>query len=73
MSWYIGTLEDCEDYNEKIKSERNYTGNFTSDWDTPVKHPRRDEYAISAHATQPDSSSGLVFVEQLPEDWHEEP
>ncbi len=70
MSWYIGTLEDCDNYNQLITSQSSYTGRFTTDWDTPIKHPTLELYAIVAHSTDPGAGSGLVFAQELSEDWN---
>lgn len=71
MSWYIGTLEECEAYNRKVCEVKNYTGSHTSNWDTPTAHPELTAYAIEANPSiEPDEESGLKFVDALEEHWH---
>ena len=70
MSWYIGTLEQCEAYNRKVCEVKNYTGSHTSNWDTPHRHPEDDYYCIEACASvEPDEESSLQLVEELGKDW----
>ena len=71
MSWYIGTLEQCEAYNRKVCEVKNYTGSHTSNWDTPNRHPEEELYCIEAYSSvEPDEESGLKLAEELTEDWN---
>ena len=69
MSWYIGTLEECNAYNEKVNEAKAYKGSITSNWANPRQHPDGSEWAIIAHSIEPDEESGLTLVEELTEDW----
>ena len=69
MAYYIGTLEDCEAYDQKISIEERYTGNVTSRWAEVRQHPDGSKWAIIAHTIEPDEESGLIFTESLSEDW----
>ena len=69
MSWYIGTLEECNAYNEKVNEAKAYKGSITSNWANPRQHPDGSKGAIIAHATEPDEESGLTLVDELTEDW----
>jgi len=70
MSWYIGTLEEVEAYNQKVNEAKAYKGSITSNWANPRQHPEDDYYAIIAKSgIEPDEESSLRFVEALGEDW----
>ena len=72
MSWYIGTLEECNAYNQKVNEAKQYKGSITSNWANPRQHPDRSKWAIVAHSTEPDEESRLTLVEELTEDWNSE-
>ena len=72
MSWYIGTLEECNAYNAKVNEAKQYTGGITSNWANPRQHPDGSKWAIVAHSTEPDEESRLTLVEELTEDWNSE-
>ena len=67
--WYIGTLEECNAYNQKVNEAKAYNGNVTNNWANPRQHPDGSKWAIVAHSTEPDEESGLTLVEELTEDW----
>ena len=69
MSWYIGTLEECNAYNAKVNEAKQYRGNVTNNWATARQHPDGSKWAIIAHSTEPDEESRLTLVEELTEDW----
>ena len=69
MSWYIGTLEECNAYNAKVNEAKAYNGSITSNWANPRQHPDGSKYAIIAHTVEPDEESGLTLVNELTEDW----
>ena len=70
MSWYIGTREEVEQYNEKVNEAKAYKGSITSNWANPRPHPEDDYYAIIAKSgIEPDEESSLRLVEALGEDW----
>ena len=72
MSWYIGTLEECNAYNQKVNEAKQYKGAITNNWANPRQHPDGSKWAIIAHTTEPDEESSLQFVEALGEDWFTE-
>ena len=72
MSWYIGTLEECNAYNQKVNEAKAYKGSITSNWANPRQHPDGSKWAIIAHSTEPDEESGLTLVNELTEDWNSE-
>ena len=72
MSWYIGTLEEVEQYNAKVNEAKQYKGSITSNWANPRQHPDGSKWAIVAHSTEPDEESRLTLVEELTEDWNSE-
>ena len=67
--WYIGTLQECQDYNTKVNLAKAYTGSITSNWANPRMHPDGLQCAIVAHSTEPDEGSGLILVSTLSADW----
>ena len=70
MSYYIGTLEDCEAYDNKVSKEERYTGNVTSRWAEIRQHPDGSKWAILANnSIEKDEESGLQLIEELGEDW----
>lgn len=70
MSWYIGTLEQCSAYGDKVNGVKQYKGDVTSNWATPRRHPEDDYYAIIAYPSiDADEESGLQVVGELGEDW----
>jgi len=69
MSWYIGTLEECQSYDQKVTAEQNYTGS-TLNWSTPRQHPDGSKWAVKVNASvEKDEESGLQIIEKLGEDW----
>jgi hypothetical protein len=73
MSWYIGTLEECNTYNEKVNEFKEYKGSITNNWAVAEKHPEDDYYAIVANeSVEPDEESSLQIVGELGEDWFTE-
>jgi len=71
MSYYIGTLEECNAYNQKVNEAKAYKGAVTSNWAVPEHHPTDDYCAIIANASvEPDEESNLQIVESLSEDWY---
>ena len=73
MAWYIGTLEECNAYNEKVNEAKAYGNNVTSNWANPRQHPDGSDWAIVANASiEKDEESGLTLVDELTEDWNSE-
>tara|TARA_R100001460_G_C3508710_1_gene171239 strand:+ start:462 stop:713 length:252 start_codon:yes stop_codon:yes gene_type:complete len=76
--WYIGTYEQCLDYNHKVNEVEGYTGDITSQWAVPRQHPVDDYYAIRSNyspllmeGVEADEDSGLQLVADLGDDWFE--
>jgi len=70
MSWYIGTLEECNAYNQKVNEAKAYKGSITSNWANPRQHPDGSKWAIAANnSIEPQEESSLIFTESLSEDW----
>jgi len=70
MSWYIGTLEEVEAYNQKVNEAKAYKGSITSNWANPRQHPDGSKWAIAAiNSIEPHEESSLIFTESLSEDW----
>ena len=70
MSWYIGTREEVEAYNEKVNEAKAYKGSITSNWANPRQHPDGSKWAILANnSIEPQEDSNLIFEVQLSDDW----
>jgi hypothetical protein len=70
MSWYIGTLEECNAYNAKVNEAKAYKGSITSNWANPRQHPDGSKWAILANnSIEPQEDSNLIFEVQLSDDW----
>jgi len=70
MSWYIGTREEVEAYNQKVNEAKQYKGSITRNWANSRQHPTDDHCAILAcPSVLPDENSELYEVEQLGDDW----
>ena len=68
--WYIGTLEECNAYNDKVNEAKAYKGSITSNWANPKPHPDGSKWAIAANnSIEPQEESSLIFTESLSEDW----
>lgn len=46
--YYIGTKQDCEDYNEKVNKGEGYNST-TRTWSKVIKHHNKEIYAIRKH------------------------
>ena len=70
MSWYVGTREEVEAYNQKVNEAKAYKGSITSNWANPRQHPDGSKWAIVANnSIEPQEDSNLIFEVQLSEDW----
>jgi len=70
MSWYIGTREEVEAYNQKVNESKQYKGSITSNWANPRQHPDGSKWAIIANnSIEPQEDSNLIFEVQLSDDW----
>jgi hypothetical protein len=69
MAYYIGTKQECEDYDQVVTIGENYQGTTTS-WASVIPHPTEDKYAIVAHENY---SSELEMLEVLTSNWTTNP
>jgi hypothetical protein len=68
MKHLTGTKKQCDDYNSKVTSQRNYKG-ATTQWGFVRKHPNKNFFAISyAEDVEPD---GGVLVDSLGDNWND--
>lgn len=67
MPFYIGTIEQCEDYNRKVSDGENYQGN-TENWSVLRKHPEAEIYSVRKHWRY--ECSSMQSVESLPKEWN---
>lgn len=71
MSWYIGTFEECSEYNAKVNEVKQYKGSITNNWANPRQHPDGSKWAIVVNASvEKDEESGLLLEAQLSDDWN---
>ena len=73
MAYYIGTLQQCEDYDRQVVIGEGYGRNpddVTAKYAEPVKHPTQNKYAIKKHSSYEDENMNLV--ESLSSDWFPE-
>ena len=66
MIYYIGTKQQCEDYNQEVTHGENYRGGTTT-WANILEHPTESKCAIVAHEKYP---SQLETIESLNQDWY---
>jgi len=64
MSYYIGSKEECDNYNQQVKEEKGLVEDII--WANVVKHPTKDKYAIYVC---PAVESQLEQVDMLDETW----
>jgi len=64
MSYYIGTREECDNYNQQVKEEKGLIEDII--WAHPIKHPTEDKYAIHVCSAV---ESELEQVDMLDETW----
>ena len=63
--YYIGTLKECEAYNDKVSKGEGYSGQ-TKRWAEAKKHPEQDLYVIVKHDKY---ECEMKLVKELSEDW----
>ena len=66
MAYYIGTKQECEDYDQEVTIGENYQGT-TTQWASVIEHAAQEIYAIVKHDNY---SSDMEEVEVLPENWY---
>lgn len=67
--YYIGTKQQCEDYNQEVADGENYQGT-TIMWASVIEHPTENKFAILANKKY---TSDLETVEKLGSDWYNDP
>ena len=71
-SWYIGTQQECEDYNSYVTEQENYPGPDTNMFSVLTPHPTNGTYAIVKHPNHEDQSRNMTEVLNLDETWYPE-
>ena len=66
MAYYIGTNQECIDYNQEVTVGENYHSTTTR-WSDIIENPTQVQYAIVKHDNY---SSDMQEVEVLPESWY---
>lgn len=66
MAYYIGTNQECVDYNQEVTVGENYHST-TTNWSDIIKNPTQVQYAIVKHDNY---SSDMEEVEVLSDSWH---
>lgn len=69
--WYIGTEQQCLNYDAYVTANENYSGT-TTNWYNPVKHKDHDIFAIEKHEKY-EAQEEMDLVESLPLDWWTNP
>ena len=64
--YYIGTHNECQQYNELVTINSHYDGVYTKIWATLIQHPNGVDFAVKKH---PDYPSTMQEVSALPADW----
>ena len=66
MAYYIGTNQECVDYNQEVTVGENYHSTTTR-WSDIIENPTQVQYAIVKHDKY---HSDMEEVEVLPESWY---
>ena len=66
MSYYIGTKQQCEAYNEQVTLGENYQ-DTTQRWAEVRQHPSGSPFAIVKHSNY--EAEEMELVGELSEDW----
>lgn len=64
--YYIGTYDQCEQYNATVTTGERYQGETTR-WANVQSHPSEEQFAILKHKKY--DSDEMQFVSELPDDW----
>lgn len=67
MSYYLGTYQECVNYDHIVTQGEKYVHN--DNWAEPRVHPNGNEYAIKKHRNH---EVELRLTESLSEDWFPE-
>ena len=63
MSYYIGTYEQCSEYDKEVTAKEKYVGDEIH-WMKPVAKPDGSIYAIKAHPKYPSDMQILENVNE---------
>lgn len=69
MAFYIGTYQECLDYDKRVTKGESYSVERGINWGIVYEHPNNTDFAIVKHS---DYESSMTFTESLPEDWFPE-
>lgn len=61
MKYYIGTEQECIDYDTLVTENENYVNN--DNWANPIKHTTEEKWAIIAHSKYTSSLAQQSFLE----------
>jgi len=64
MAYYLGTYQECINYDIIVTQGERYVDN--DNWAEPRVHPNGNDYAIKKH---PNYEAELTLVESLNNDW----
>lgn len=59
--YYIGTEQECIDYDTLVTENENYVNN--DNWSNPIKHSTEEKWAIIAHSNYSSSMTPQPFLE----------
>lgn len=62
--YYIGTKEQCEDYNSQVTIGEEYDGVDTIKWHTPIAQPKGDLYAVKKHESYSSEMNELNSIRE---------
>lgn len=68
MGYYIGTEQECKDYNNLVVANENYNGTTTNWSDILQNNSNPNEYAVFVNTKY---SSSMDYIERLPDTWYE--
>lgn len=64
MSYYIGSVLECNDYDNQVTVAENYVSG--DNWANPIKHPTSEQWAIEK---QDNYVSEMILENELSNDW----
>ena len=63
--YYIGTKQECEDYNAKVTLGENYQG-LTTSWANVTSNQNGQGFAILKHESY---ESDMTLIDKIPDGW----
>ena len=64
--YYIGTKQECEDYNTKVTLGENYQSS-TNRWTNVTSNPNGEGFAILKHENY---ESEMTLIDKIPDSWY---